>query len=112
MSNAKSFWGTLPGILTAVAAVLTAAAGLIAALHGAGVFSPKPPPPVVFDRVTKLCPEIAPYCTRIGSNDNPKKAAIYEEKCRLWARSNGWRLVGYTSVNGKAACVLDVPRKS
>ena len=34
----KSFWTTLPGILTAVAALLTAVGGLIGALAAAGVF--------------------------------------------------------------------------
>lgn len=34
----KSFWTTLPGIFTGVAAVLTAVGGIIAALNTAGVF--------------------------------------------------------------------------
>jgi len=36
-----SFWGTVPGILTGVAAILTAATGLYLATR-----SPSPPPPV------------------------------------------------------------------
>ncbi len=38
-SKSQSWWQTLPGILTAVAAILTASTGLIVALNQAGVFS-------------------------------------------------------------------------
>lgn len=37
MSEEKSFWSTLPGILTALAAVITAIAGLVGALYQADV---------------------------------------------------------------------------
>lgn len=37
--KSQSWWQTLPGILTAVAAILTASTGLIMALNQAGVFS-------------------------------------------------------------------------
>jgi len=40
-SKPQSWWQTLPGILTAVAAIITAATGLIVALNQAGVFSQK-----------------------------------------------------------------------
>jgi hypothetical protein len=36
-SESKSWWQTIPGILTAVAAVITAVTGLVVALHQAGV---------------------------------------------------------------------------
>ena len=45
----KSFWTTLPGILTGIAAVLTAIATLIGALSAAGIISfqsPTPPPSI------------------------------------------------------------------
>ena len=54
----KSFWKTLPGILTGIAAVLTALAGLVAALNTAGVFSPKagaPLTPTTAAPVTGSC---------------------------------------------------------
>lgn len=38
-SNSQSWWQTLPGILTAVAAIITASTGLIIALSQIGVFS-------------------------------------------------------------------------
>jgi len=47
----KSFWSTLPGILTGIAAILTAIGGLIIALNAAGIISispdatPTPTPP-------------------------------------------------------------------
>jgi hypothetical protein len=34
-----SFWQTLPGILTAIAAILTAVTGLVVALHESGLFA-------------------------------------------------------------------------
>ncbi|MEO7215521.1 hypothetical protein [Mucilaginibacter sp.] len=39
MSEEKNFWTTLPGIITGLAAVVTAVTGLVVALNGAGVFS-------------------------------------------------------------------------
>ncbi len=39
MPDNKSFWATLPGIITAIAGILTAITGLIIALNGAGFFS-------------------------------------------------------------------------
>lgn len=38
----RSWWQTLPGILTATAGVITAVTGLIVALHGIGVFDTEP----------------------------------------------------------------------
>lgn len=40
----QSFWTTLPGILTGIAALLTAIGGLVAALSAAGVFAPQVTP--------------------------------------------------------------------
>ena len=40
-SDSKSWWLTLPGILTAVAGTVTAITGLIVALHQTGVLSAK-----------------------------------------------------------------------
>lgn len=45
MSNKKSFWATLPGILTGIAGVITAVGGLLLILHQAGVIRPGPPAP-------------------------------------------------------------------
>jgi hypothetical protein len=45
MKNEKeSFWKTLPGILTAIAAIITAISGLVLGLYNAGVFSNTPSP--------------------------------------------------------------------
>src|SRR5919109_4241977 len=41
----QSWWQTLPGILTATAAFITAITGLLVALHQAGVFQPATPQP-------------------------------------------------------------------
>ncbi|MDP9078668.1 MAG: hypothetical protein M3O71_14650 [Bacteroidota bacterium] len=39
MPDEKSFWTTVPGIITGLAAIVTAITGLIVALNGAGLFS-------------------------------------------------------------------------
>ena len=41
----KSFWKTFPGVLTGIAAVVTAVATLLAAADKAGLFSSDPTPP-------------------------------------------------------------------
>jgi hypothetical protein len=44
-SGAKSFWSTLPGVLTAVGGIIAGTAALLTALVSAGVLGPKPTPP-------------------------------------------------------------------
>jgi len=39
MPDDKNFWTTVPGIITGLAAIVTAVTGLIVALNGAGLFS-------------------------------------------------------------------------
>jgi hypothetical protein len=39
MPDEKSFWTTVPGIITSLAAIVTAVTGLVVALNGAGLFS-------------------------------------------------------------------------
>lgn len=41
----RSFWTTMPGILTGVAAIITAVTGLYIAIHSIGNEQPKPSPP-------------------------------------------------------------------
>jgi hypothetical protein len=48
----RSWWSSLAGVLTAVAAVITALTGLFAALHQAALFKAAPPPPAVATRDT------------------------------------------------------------
>jgi hypothetical protein len=42
MSDKKSFWNTLPGLLTGVAGVITAIGGFLVVLHQIGIIEPKP----------------------------------------------------------------------
>ena len=44
-STSKGWWQTLPGVLTAGAAIITAVTGLLVALHQAGFFDHKAQPP-------------------------------------------------------------------
>lgn len=43
-SGSKGWWQTLPGVLTAVAAIVTALTGLLVALGGLGIFHKSPSP--------------------------------------------------------------------
>lgn len=43
MNDKKSFWSTLPGILTGIAAVITATGGVVAMLYQAGAIGEKEP---------------------------------------------------------------------
>jgi len=53
MSKTKSFWVTLPGILTGTAAIITASGSLLFTLYEAGVIGskPEPRPPFVLQPV-------------------------------------------------------------
>ena len=44
--TARSWWGTMPGILTALAGTITALGGLVAVLSQSGLIGAKPAPPV------------------------------------------------------------------
>jgi hypothetical protein len=46
-SESKSWWQTLPGLLTASAAIITAVTGLLAALHQTGCFNRSSQPPAL-----------------------------------------------------------------
>lgn len=63
----ESFWTTLPGILTGVAALLTALATLIA------IFLPNPPDP------SKPSPEISPALTRNDSSSQTVSSPLTRE---------------------------------
>ena len=67
----QSFWMTLPGILTAAAALITAVGGLVAALNSAGLLnirSPEPPsgvspdPPVDSPSSSRSRPSVSQDC--------------------------------------------------
>jgi hypothetical protein len=65
--RAKSFWSTLPGILTQVAAVIVAITGLVVALTNAGIFTPSPTqtptPTQTFTPTATLIPTPTPTST-------------------------------------------------
>src|SRR5437899_442227 len=59
--QSRSWWTTLPGVLTAIAAVLTAATGLILALRGPHTTnSSTPPRQAASTPVTVQAPPLAP----------------------------------------------------
>lgn len=56
----KSFWSTVPGILTGIAAIITAISGLIIALNAAGIITIFPPAvtPIPTPTITTLTPTL------------------------------------------------------
>ncbi|MBL8190197.1 MAG: hypothetical protein JNK38_19430 [Acidobacteria bacterium] len=86
-AKSQSWWQTLPGILTAVAAIITATTGLIVALNNAGVFSrdtelvsPTPTPTAVLSVSTSTMSETSPVIdvpgpTEIDGLEQQLKAA-------------------------------------
>ncbi|MBS1791475.1 MAG: hypothetical protein JST85_27430 [Acidobacteria bacterium] len=84
--KSQSWWQTLPGILTAVAAIITASTGLFMALNNSGVFSrdsklasPIPTPTVALSTSTPAKPETSsvvevPASTEIDALERRLKA--------------------------------------
>lgn len=70
--NTKSsgFWQTVPGILTALAAIITAIAGLLIALYQAGLLSPKLPTP------NANSPNAAALATPAPAQSNPSREVV------------------------------------
>lgn len=65
--KSQSWWQTLPGILTAVAAIITASTGLILALNQAGVFS---------DESKSASPDSTPVAISTGTSTKPATSAV------------------------------------
>jgi hypothetical protein len=59
----KSFWTTLPGILTAITSLVVAIAGLIAALNNTGWIRPRPTPTPTFTSTSTATPTYTPTLT-------------------------------------------------
>ena len=47
MDEKKSFWATLPGVLTGIAMIITAIGGLIGGLYAAGIIGGQSPSPTI-----------------------------------------------------------------
>jgi len=71
----QSWWQTLPGVLTAVATIFTAATGLIVALNQAGCFPPKPNPN----------PPGPTQTTAVSTDTSPRTAGVDELEQKLGA---------------------------
>lgn len=83
MSEHKSFFSTLPGILTGLAALITAMGGLIFALSETGVLTPsKTEQPVTENNIQKVTPNIQEH---IQSN---------QVKHPLEQTTDGWAIIG------------------
>jgi len=87
-SGAKSFWTTLPGVLTAVGGIIAGTAALLTALVSAGMLGNKPPPsplPVATATASpvtavEVAPEpaatMAAVLTEVPSTSSPRGAAL------------------------------------
>ena len=101
-SPKQSFWTTLPGILTGMAAVLTAAGGIILGLHQSGSLSPKEAhretPAAVSERAAEAPPATGPRNAQV----NDLSAKIAEKSPQTAAKSND---VVITETDGTTAAV-------
>ena len=68
----RSWWSTLPGVLTALAALLTAVSGLVALLVQTGLFGAKSPPTA--DKGTAVTSAPAAVGDRVATNPLPSAA--------------------------------------
>ena len=78
----RSWWNTLPGILTGCAALVTALAGLLAVVVQTGWFGRKDAPPVAA-AVTPTAPAAASH--KPAATDNARPAAVAAEAPRAQA---------------------------
>lgn len=71
----KGWWYTLPGVITSLAAVVTALAGLIAAFTQTGWFAPQPPPGIATSSPpTAVAPtEAPPRSASVTSPTSPER---------------------------------------
>jgi hypothetical protein len=79
MSEAKSFWTTLPGILTGMAGLITAIGGLLVILDQIGVFQSNNSSQSVIERPILRSGEIG----KVGPEPNPNSKRIKELENRL-----------------------------
>jgi hypothetical protein len=73
----KSFWRTLPGILTGIAAVISAIGGLILALNAAGIITISPVTPTPTPTPLIPTPTTTPTTGSISVSSSPSGASIY-----------------------------------
>lgn len=88
-STERSFWHTLPGMMTAVAGIITAVASLILALNQAGILRPdgppEPPVPVVRPAPQPVEPDPSPP---LRPEPQPAPASA-EPEVSVWATADG-----------------------
>ena len=75
--QSRSWWYTLPGVLTGIAAVATAVTALIATLQGIGLFGgeePEPPPPVACKKLVPTVGGKGPLHTLVPNNEYTQAA--------------------------------------
>lgn len=75
----KSFWGTLPGILTGIAAIVTAIGGLLVGLSAAGLLKATPTPTVavVITADTPTATLLPPTNTPLSPTETPTLTPIH-----------------------------------
>ena len=105
-ARSRSWWATLPGILTALAAIITALAGLFAVLGQQGVLGGKPPAAAtlgVSPTAAAQAPPIPGGATRATDSGTPMKspAQVVEG-----LRAQGFKGVAVTAVDGS---VISLP---
>lgn len=113
--KSQGWWQTLPGIITATAGAITAAAGLVIALHQAGFFGGEGKPasvagneaarPSLPPRSSSASPEPTPDATAApappASESSPAPAPPVSQAINLLAAENGGHLIVASSDDWK-----------
>jgi hypothetical protein len=104
----RSWWQTLPGILTSATATITAAAGLIAVVHQMlpGKAAVPQPSVSVSAQVTPLPPASAPAASPAGAQ-RPIATGHFANRCGCW----GFIKYGSTHPDLRCQSGLAVARK-
>jgi hypothetical protein len=113
MSETKSFWATIPGILTAIAGVLSGMAALIVALNAAGIIgfktpeNPNSPPPSPATYTRNAPDKSSPNSTIPAPSNSPKESppptreAIFVKNSSKHIGANQWDWTVYIDADSE-----------
>lgn len=91
-AKTQNWWSTFPGLLTAVAGVLTAATGLVAAVKQTGIID-RPAPPVTQSGAATPGESSAGKATPVPTNDSALPSARQQDFAAytgIWHDSGEW----------------------
>ncbi|MEL7331643.1 MAG: fibrinogen-like YCDxxxxGGGW domain-containing protein, partial [Cyanobacteria bacterium J06560_2] len=96
----KSFWATLPGVLTGFAALITSVTALIATVRTINFPSKKPEEPKVYSSCKDVLKEDASASTGVYTIDRDGEggADSFDVKCDMETDEGGWTLLAKSNL--------------